>query len=97
MAEDCVGPAAEQAAATLQPGEVLLLENLRYHAEEEKNEPHFFSRMMCNIWRVLDLTTYVFRWMKNRCLTKQVIRRKKLFSYFTMRWAGAGKMDYAPS
>jgi len=32
---DCVGPVAEQAAAALQPGEVLLLENLRFHIEEE--------------------------------------------------------------
>jgi phosphoglycerate kinase len=35
FAEDCVGPVAEKAAATLQPGEVLLLENLRFHLEEE--------------------------------------------------------------
>ena len=35
FAEDCVGPVAEQAAAALKPGEVLLLENLRFHLEEE--------------------------------------------------------------
>ena len=35
FAEDCVGPVAEQAAAALQPGQVLLLENLRFHLEEE--------------------------------------------------------------
>jgi phosphoglycerate kinase len=35
FADDCVGPAAEQAAAALRPGEVLLLENLRFHIEEE--------------------------------------------------------------
>ena len=34
-APDCVGPEAEKAAADLKPGEVLLLENLRFHAEEE--------------------------------------------------------------
>ncbi|HNC24618.1 MAG TPA: phosphoglycerate kinase [Opitutaceae bacterium] len=41
FAADCVGPVAEQAAAALKPGEVLLLENLRFHIEEEgkiKNE-----------------------------------------------------------
>ncbi len=40
-ADDCVGPAAEAAAAALQDGGVLLLENLRFHAEEEKNDPAF--------------------------------------------------------
>ena len=37
--DDCVGPAAEAAAAALKDGEVLLLENTRYHAGEEKNAP----------------------------------------------------------
>jgi phosphoglycerate kinase len=40
-APDCVGPQAEAAAHALQPGEVLLLENLRFHPEEEKNDPAF--------------------------------------------------------
>ncbi len=35
FASDCVGPVAEQAAAALKPGQVLLLENLRFHIEEE--------------------------------------------------------------
>src|ERR1041385_1105298 len=39
MAPDCVGPAVE--AMLPKPGEVLLLENLRFHAEEEKNDPEF--------------------------------------------------------
>jgi phosphoglycerate kinase len=38
-ADDCVGPEAEAAAASLQDGQVLLLENTRYHAGEEKNDP----------------------------------------------------------
>ncbi len=41
FASDCVGPAAESAAASLKPGEVLMLENLRFHPEEEKNDPAF--------------------------------------------------------
>ncbi|MDR3741577.1 MAG: phosphoglycerate kinase [Terracidiphilus sp.] len=41
FAPDCVGEPAEQLAAQLQPGSVLLLENLRYHAEEEANDPAF--------------------------------------------------------
>ena len=41
FAADCVGPAATSAAEALQPGEVLMLENLRFHPEEEKNDPAF--------------------------------------------------------
>ena len=40
-ADDCVGPAAEAAANALAPGQVLLLENLRFHPEEEQNDPAF--------------------------------------------------------
>lgn len=39
FAEDCIGPKAEEAAAKLQPGEVLLLENTRFHAGETANDP----------------------------------------------------------
>src|SRR5580700_5362581 len=38
---DCIGPEVEQAVAKAQPGEVLLLENVRFHPEEEKNTPEF--------------------------------------------------------
>ncbi|MEW6178402.1 MAG: phosphoglycerate kinase [Chloroflexota bacterium] len=38
FAEDCIGPAAEAAAAALKAGEVLVLENTRFHPEEEKND-----------------------------------------------------------
>ena len=41
MAEDCVGPAAEQAVAALEPAGVLVLENLRFHPEEEGNDDAF--------------------------------------------------------
>ncbi|MBB2168457.1 phosphoglycerate kinase [Gluconacetobacter aggeris] len=39
FAEDCIGPVAEQAVASLQDGDVLVLENTRFHAGEEKNDP----------------------------------------------------------
>ena len=39
LAPDCVGPEVE--AMLPKPGEVLLLENLRFHAEEEANDPGF--------------------------------------------------------
>lgn len=41
FAEDCIGQAAEQAVAGLADGQVLLLENLRFHAGEEANDPAF--------------------------------------------------------
>ena len=41
MAEDVIGPDAKAKAESLQPGQVLLLENLRFHAEEEKNDPEY--------------------------------------------------------
>src|SRR5690606_8241344 len=41
FAEDCIGKAAEEKAAALQPGQVLLLENLRFHPEEEKGGKDF--------------------------------------------------------
>ena len=44
-APDCVGPEAEKAAADLKPGEILLLENLRYHKEEKKNDPGFAKQL----------------------------------------------------
>ena len=44
-APDCVGPEAEAAAKDLKPGEVLLLENLRYHKAEKKNDPEFAKQL----------------------------------------------------
>jgi len=43
--DDCVGPAVREAVAALQPGEVLLLENVRFHPEEEKNDPAFAKEL----------------------------------------------------
>jgi phosphoglycerate kinase len=45
FATDCVGPEVEAQAAALKDGEVLLLENLRFHPEEEKNDPEFSRRL----------------------------------------------------
>ncbi len=45
FAEDCVGEVAEAAVAALQPGEVLLLENTRFHAGEEANDPDFAAQL----------------------------------------------------
>jgi phosphoglycerate kinase len=45
FAEDCVGVPAEQAVERMARGEVLVLENTRYHAEEEKNDPGFAAEL----------------------------------------------------
>lgn len=41
FAEDCVGEDTEQAVQALQPGQILLLENVRFHPEEEENDEQF--------------------------------------------------------
>ena len=46
FASDCVGPEADQARASLKPGEILLLENVRFHPEEEKNDPAFAQKLL---------------------------------------------------
>lgn len=43
--DECVGEKAEQAAQALQPGEILLLENLRFHKEEEKGDEGFAEQL----------------------------------------------------
>jgi phosphoglycerate kinase len=45
FAEDCIGPVAEAAARALKPGDVLLLENTRFHPEEEKNDPEMARQL----------------------------------------------------
>jgi len=45
FADDCVGEAAEKAVAAMQNGDVLLLENTRFHKEEEKNDPAFVEKL----------------------------------------------------
>src|SRR4030043_2170843 len=45
FADDCVGPVADAAAKALKPGEVLVLENTRFHPEEEKNDPMLAKKM----------------------------------------------------
>ncbi|MFH1856744.1 MAG: phosphoglycerate kinase [Candidatus Omnitrophota bacterium] len=42
---DCIGPEVEEACRTAKPGEVILLENLRFHKEEEKNDAEFSKKL----------------------------------------------------
>ncbi|HEY6486322.1 MAG TPA: phosphoglycerate kinase, partial [Candidatus Cybelea sp.] len=45
FAGDCVGEVAQRAIAQLHDGEILLLENVRFHPEEERNDPGFARRL----------------------------------------------------
>ena len=45
FAPDCIGDTVKSMASSLNAGDVLLLENLRYHAEEEKNDPNFCKEL----------------------------------------------------
>jgi len=44
-ADDCIGPEAEKVIAGLKDGDIALLENVRFHPEEEKNEPSFATKL----------------------------------------------------
>ncbi len=52
FAEDCIGPAAEAAVAAMKPGDILCLENTRFHAGEEKNDPAFVASLAAlgDVW-----------------------------------------------
>jgi len=43
--DDCIGPEVEKAVKEMRPGDVILLENLRFHPEERKNDPEFAKKL----------------------------------------------------
>jgi len=45
FADDCIGEAAQSAVAAMKPGNILCLENTRFHKEEEKNDPAFVAEL----------------------------------------------------
>ncbi len=51
-AKDCIGPEVKKIAASMKDGEVLLLENVRFHPEEEENDPGFAKQLaeLCDIY-----------------------------------------------
>src|SRR5262249_43677390 len=52
FAQDCIGADAEAAVSAMKPGDILCLENTRFHPEEEKNEPSFVAALakLGDIW-----------------------------------------------
>jgi phosphoglycerate kinase len=52
FADDCIGDTAERAVAAMRPGDILCLENTRFHAGEERNDPDFVKALarLGDIW-----------------------------------------------
>jgi phosphoglycerate kinase len=52
LLSDCVGPEVQKHIDAMKPGDVVLLENLRFHAEEEKNDPVFAKKLasLCDVY-----------------------------------------------
>jgi len=82
FASDCVGEVAEQAAAALKPGEVLLLENLRFHKEEEKGDRDF-SRALAKLGDVYvnDAFGTAHRAHASTTIVADFFPEEKLFGY----------------
>ncbi|MDR1757132.1 MAG: phosphoglycerate kinase [Culturomica sp.] len=82
FAEDCVGEAAEKAAAGLKPGEVLLLENLRFHKEEEKGDEAFARRLsvLGDVW-INDAFGTAHRAHASTAVIAKFFPNDKLFGY----------------
>jgi phosphoglycerate kinase len=82
FANDCIGPVAEEAAANLKPGEVLLLENLRFYKEEEKGDVAFAEKLskLGSIY-VNDAFGTAHRAHASTAVIAQFFPQNKLFGY----------------
>ncbi|WP_104735109.1 phosphoglycerate kinase [Hanstruepera ponticola] len=80
--EDCVGPEAQEAAKNLQPGEILLLENLRFHEEETKGDEAFAKQLseLGDIY-VNDAFGTAHRAHASTTIVAQFFSDKKCFGY----------------
>ena len=87
-ASDSIGPEVEAQANALQAGQVLLLENLRFHKEEEKNDPAFAQRQRC-LWHSPSCSCL------NRGCSTRVTRSGWLFDGkgTELSWFHAGKPE----
>ena len=86
FAEDCIGEPAETAAAALKPGEVLLLENLRFHKQEEKGDVTFAEQLakLGDIY-VNDAFGTAHRAHASTAVIAQFFAGKKCFGYLMAR------------
>ena len=82
FAEDCIGPKAEEAAQGLQPGQILLLENLRFHDEEKAGDTDFAKQLseLGDIY-VNDAFGTAHRAHASTTVVAQFFENKKCFGY----------------
>ena len=82
FADDCIGESAVKAAADLKPGEVLLLENLRFYKEEEKGDENFAQKLasLANVW-INDAFGTAHRAHASTAVIAKFFPNDKLFGY----------------
>lgn len=82
FADDCIGESAVKAAADLKPGEVLLLENLRFYKEEEKGDENFAQKLasLADVW-INDAFGTAHRAHASTAVIAKFFPNDKLFGY----------------
>jgi len=82
FADDCVGESAAKEAASLQPGEILLLENLRFHKEEEKGDEAFAHKLakLGDVW-INDAFGTAHRAHASTAIIAKFFPNDKMFGY----------------
>ena len=82
FADDCIGESAVKAAADLKPGEVLLLENLRFYKEEEKGDENFAHKLasLADVW-INDAFGTAHRAHASTAVIAKFFPNDKLFGY----------------
>ena len=82
FADDCIGESAKQQAAELKPGEVLLLENLRFYKEEEKGDEGFAQKLasLGDVW-INDAFGTAHRAHASTAVIAKFFPNDKLFGY----------------
>ncbi|MBC5619587.1 phosphoglycerate kinase [Butyricimonas hominis] len=82
FADDCIGESAKEQAAALKPGEVLLLENLRFYKEEEKGDEGFAQKLasLGDVW-INDAFGTAHRAHASTAVIAKFFPNDKLFGY----------------
>ncbi|PID88244.1 MAG: phosphoglycerate kinase [Bacteroidia bacterium] len=86
FAADCIGEETKQKAKNLQPGEVLLLENLRYHPEEKKGDKHFAEKLsrLANVY-INDAFGTAHRAHASTAIIADFFPENKMFGYLIQK------------